>query len=131
VLVQQAAITHYQTDGFDNNQYLDKLFHLRVNLTALQPSGIGHLVEAELIATVGRDGTQTAASVLREGLGAEPAAVKAAFQKVFFVRDAALAEAKSITSRLPGQLKQPDLGGFISARLLESHGLADSLAENR
>lgn len=213
VLVQQAAVTHYRTDGFDSNQYLDKLFHLRVNLTALQAGGIGNLVEAELIATVGRDGTQTAASVLREGLGAEPAAVKAAFEKVFFVpeltnprlvhrvferlrlaasanvseyfpelrhpavlddlvawcaiaerwpqlrqllqaspddlwatnltaicgfygiwgrskaatdekaRDAELAEATSITSRLPGQLKQPDLGSFISARILQSQGL--------
>ncbi len=209
VLVQQAAITHYRTDGFDSNQYLDKLFHLRVNLTALQPSGIGDLVDAELIAAVGRDGAQTAASVLHDGLGAEPAAVKAAFEKTFFVpeltnprlvhrvferlrlaasanvsgvypelrqpavldnlvawcavaerwpqlrqllqaspddlwatnltaicgfygiwrrskaapdekaRAAMLAEAMSITSRLPGQLKQPDLGSFISARILQ------------
>ncbi len=51
VLVQQAAVTHYRTDGFDSNQYLDKLFNLRVNLTALQAGGIGDLVDAELNGT--------------------------------------------------------------------------------
>jgi len=27
-LVQQAAVTHYKTAGFDSNQYLDKLLTL-------------------------------------------------------------------------------------------------------
>jgi hypothetical protein len=77
LLVQQAATTHYRTETLDINQYLDKLFHLRVNLTALRPAQIEELVEAELAAE--------AALVLRDGLGATPAAVKAAFSKVFFV----------------------------------------------
>lgn len=219
LLVQQAAITHYRTDGFDSNQYLDKLFQLRVNLTALQPDKIERLIEAELQQPVtGLSGTGPAREVLREGLGAGPAAVRAAFSRVFVVpeltnprlvhrvferlrlaadanirkphaelRDPALlealvawcaiaerwsqlrqllqaspierwaanlsaicgfygiwgrspaatdekiravvlAEAASITSRLPGQRKQPDLGSFISARILAHQ---DSLAALR
>jgi hypothetical protein len=85
VLVRQAAITHYRTDGFDSNQYLDKLFHLRVNLTALQPGRIGELVDVELAAPASRDGAHVPATVLLEGLGAEPAAVKASFETVFYV----------------------------------------------
>lgn len=34
-LVQQAAVSHYSGSGFDVEQYLNKLFDLRVNLTAL------------------------------------------------------------------------------------------------
>jgi KAP family P-loop domain len=83
VLVRQAAITHYQTDGFDSNQYLDKLFHLRVNLTALAPGRIGMLVDAELAGPASRDGAQTGAELLLAGLAAEPAAVKTAFETVF------------------------------------------------
>jgi hypothetical protein len=86
LLVQQAAITHYRTDGFDSDQYLDKLFDLRLNLTALKISGIGGLVSDQLKTNVsGPDGTQTAASVLRAGLGADPDAVIAAFERTFFV----------------------------------------------
>jgi hypothetical protein len=84
-LVHQAIATHYRTDEFDSNQYLDKLFDLRVNLPALQPGGIGILVDAELGGTLGRQGAQPVATVLLEGLGAEDAAVKAAFEAVFCV----------------------------------------------
>ena len=48
VLVQQAAITHYQTTGFDTNQYLDKLFDLRVNLSTLRSESIERIISVEL-----------------------------------------------------------------------------------
>ena len=68
VLVQQAARTHYSTDGFDSNQYLDKLFQLRVNLTALQPDKIEAIVDAELKLPLG----DPAEGVLLQGLAAGP-----------------------------------------------------------
>jgi hypothetical protein len=81
VLVEQAAFAHYHTDTLDINQYLDKLFQLRVNLTALRPAQIEELVAVEF--------DSQAAAVLRDGLGAEPAAVKNAFFGVFFVPELA------------------------------------------
>jgi KAP family P-loop domain len=208
VLVQQAAAAHYRTDVFDSNQYLDKLFQLRVNLTALQPDAIEALVDAELSGANDQDRASTVESVFGKGLGVGPGEVKAAFGYVFFVpeltnprlvhrvferlrlaananvsaghaelrdpdvldglvawcaiaerwpqlrqvlqaspnelwpvnlraicgfygiwdddaavtdekaRAIVLAEAASVTSRLPGQHRQPDLGSFISARVL-------------
>lgn len=47
-LVQQAAVTHYKTAGFDSNQYLDKLFNLRINLRSLGAASIEKLIESEL-----------------------------------------------------------------------------------
>ena len=47
-LVQQAAVTHYKTAGFDSNQYLDKLFDLRISLRALRDKSIEGLIDAEL-----------------------------------------------------------------------------------
>ena len=81
VLVQQAARTHYHTDGFDSNQYLDKLFQLRVNLTALQPDKIEAIVDAELKLPLG----DPAEGVLLKGLAAGPEKMKAAFGGVFAV----------------------------------------------
>jgi hypothetical protein len=81
VLVQQAAFTHYRTEALDINQYLDKLFQLRVNLTALRPAQIEELVAAEFSAQV--------VAVLRDGLDAGPGAVRAAFSKAFFVPELA------------------------------------------
>jgi KAP family P-loop domain len=81
VLVQQAARTHYRTDGFDSNQYLDKLFQLRVNLTALQPDKIEAIIDAELNSP--KD--DPAKAVLLKGLAAGPKEMKAAFGRVFAV----------------------------------------------
>jgi hypothetical protein len=81
VLVQQAAITHYRTVGFDSNQYLDKLFQLRVNLTALQRDKIETMIDAEL--ELPR--AAPARTILLKGLSADPDAVKAAFGRVFAV----------------------------------------------
>jgi hypothetical protein len=81
LLVQQAAFAHYRTDALDINQYLDKLFELRVNLTALREAQIAHLVAAEFDSTV--------AALLRDGLGADPARVQAAFGEVFFALELA------------------------------------------
>jgi hypothetical protein len=86
VLVQQAAVTHYRTDGFDSNQYLDKLFDLRVNLPALQPTSIEALIRAELRRPVRAGGAEpTMAEILRAGLDVGPDQVRAAFGRVFCV----------------------------------------------
>ncbi len=77
LLVQQAALAHYRTDKLDINQYLDKLFQLRINLRSLQPVQIGDLVEAEFDDEV--------ADVLRAGLDADPVAVRSAFSDVFYL----------------------------------------------
>lgn len=79
-LVQQAARTHYRTDGFDTNQYLDKLFHLRVNLPSLRRDKIAAIIDAEL--TAPDDQTKT---IMRKGIGAGPEELKAAFGQVFAV----------------------------------------------
>jgi hypothetical protein len=81
VLVQQAARTHYRTDGFDSNQYLDKLFQLRVNLTALQPDKIEAIIDAELKSP----SADPAKTDLLKGLAAGPEEIKAAFGRVFAV----------------------------------------------
>jgi hypothetical protein len=209
VLVQQAAFTHYRTEALDINQYLDKLFQLRVNLTALRPAQIEELVAAEFSAPV--------IAELHDGLDAEPGAVQAAFSKAFFVPELAnprlvhrtfqrlrlvaaanvraghaelrepdvldtlvawcaiaerwpqlrqllqasppeqwrinidavcgyygywddapaderaravlLDDAASITSRLPGRIKQPDLGSFLSDQILPQAGLLTTIQE--
>jgi KAP family P-loop domain len=77
LLVQQAALAHYHTDMLDINQYLDKLFQLRVNLRSLQPAQIGDLIAAEFDDNV--------AEVLRDGLHADPDAVRSAFSDVFYL----------------------------------------------
>ncbi len=43
-LARQAILTHYQTDAFDPDRYLDKMFDLRVNLPSLGAK-IGDLVK--------------------------------------------------------------------------------------
>ena len=75
-LVQQAALAHYRTDNIDINQYLDKLFHLRINLTSLLDEQIGDLVGAEL-------DDEVASKELSDGLDVHPAAVRHAFSAVF------------------------------------------------
>ncbi len=76
-LVQQAALAHYRTDKLDINQYLDKLFQLRIDLRSLQPAQIGDLVAAEFDVNV--------AAVLRDGLHADLDAVRSAFSDVFYL----------------------------------------------
>lgn len=81
LLVQQAALAHYRTDTLDINQYLDKLFQLRVNLRSLKPTQIGDLVAAEF--------NDKAAEALRDGLHACPDAVRSAFSDVFYLPELA------------------------------------------
>jgi hypothetical protein len=76
LLVQQAAIAHYRTEAIDINQYLDKLFTLRVNLTGLRPKQV-----EELVAGLAKD----AREILEDGLGVSLAHVQDAFSAVFFV----------------------------------------------
>jgi hypothetical protein len=75
-LVQQAAVAHYRTSSIDINQYLDKLFQLRLNLRSLLPRQIGELVKAEL-------GNEKVREQLGGGLHVRPAAVQVAFSQVF------------------------------------------------
>lgn len=75
VLVQQAAITHYRTPGFDSNKYLDKLFTLRLRLPELGSASVLKLLGSEL--------TASTRQALREGLGVGPEQVATAFADVF------------------------------------------------
>ncbi|MCB9795626.1 MAG: hypothetical protein H6741_23255 [Alphaproteobacteria bacterium] len=47
-LVRQAVYAHYRTEAFNPEQYLDKMFHLRVNLPAVGPDDLGRLVQGKL-----------------------------------------------------------------------------------
>lgn len=69
-------MAHYQTDKIDINQYLDKLFQLRINLTSLRREQIGDLVGTELDDDVVK-------KMLSDGLGTRPEAVRSAFSAVF------------------------------------------------
>ena len=48
VLVQRAAHSHYKTTGFDSDQYLSKLFDLRLNLPSLRSEHIEIIVKSRL-----------------------------------------------------------------------------------
>jgi hypothetical protein len=84
-LVQQAALAHYHTNRIDTNQYLDKLFQLRINLTSLLPQQIGALIDAKLDEKI----DEKIAKILRDGLHVEPDAVRSAFSDVFNVPELA------------------------------------------
>lgn len=75
LLVQQAAITHYRTAGFDSNKYLDKLFTLRLRLPELSTSSVERLLASELDGDIAR--------VLADGLGVTVAQVADAFGEIF------------------------------------------------
>lgn len=47
-LARQAVVAHYGTTAFDPDRYLDKMFHLRVNLTALNRRQLIELVNGHL-----------------------------------------------------------------------------------
>jgi hypothetical protein len=80
-LVQQAAVTHYRTPGFDSNQYLDKLFDLRLTLRALVIQDIESLIELQLerSVTIPNERTLTLSEALQTTLKAEPEAIRGAF----------------------------------------------------
>ncbi|MFT4975711.1 MAG: hypothetical protein ACI8S6_001598 [Myxococcota bacterium] len=69
ILARQALIAHYQTDAFDPDQYLDKMFTLRVNLPAIPR----HRVTAMMNSHLARPGAgdQTLGEVLAAQLGAQ------------------------------------------------------------
>jgi len=82
-LVQQAAITHYKTAGFDSNQYLDKLFDLRISLRSLRYDSIQKLVRNELSReiNIGKD-QLTIESLLHDAWSIEPEEVVNVFGDV-------------------------------------------------
>ena len=47
-LARQAVVAHYGTTAFDPDRYLDKMFHLRVNLPALNKTQLFSLVNGRL-----------------------------------------------------------------------------------
>jgi hypothetical protein len=47
-LARQAVITHYGTDVFDPDLYLDKMFHFRISLPAMSPGGVRKLLCRDL-----------------------------------------------------------------------------------
>jgi hypothetical protein len=56
MLVQQAAVAHYAGLGFDTEQYLNKLFDLRINLHALRLGSLDALIELALARDVATTG---------------------------------------------------------------------------
>jgi KAP family P-loop domain len=51
-MVKQAAVTHYKTDGFDTDQYLNKIFDLRTNLPTITFRQLTDLFDTHLSSTV-------------------------------------------------------------------------------
>ncbi len=47
-LARQALITHYKSENFNPDLYLDKIFHLRLPLPALSSKSVSQLVEGHL-----------------------------------------------------------------------------------
>jgi hypothetical protein len=89
MLVQQAAITHYRTAGFDANKYLDKLFTLRLNLPELSEPSVQNLLQYELaqrtrpVRAASTDAARSMESLLAEGLDVTPEQIAQVFGKVF------------------------------------------------
>lgn len=87
-LARQAIITHYKTDAFDPDRYLDKMFHLRVNLPAVEER-VEKLVADHLAREVRAGGASVRLDRLvllllgKEG----PAALCRAARHAFFVPD--------------------------------------------
>jgi hypothetical protein len=81
-LVQQAAHAHYQTSGFDSEQYLNKLFHLRLNLPPLSEKQISALLESELARTetsFGSVRTESGSGTIEQVFDVSRPAIGAAF----------------------------------------------------
>jgi len=85
-LVQQAAVTHYKTAGFDSNQYLDKLFDLRINLRSLHQVSIEKLMRNELLRDVQMAENQiTIGSLLHDAWSTETEQVVDVFSEIFIL----------------------------------------------
>ncbi len=89
MLVQQAAVTHYRTAGFDANKYLDKLFTLRLSLPELGESSVQALLGHELggrtlpVRAASANAAWSMESLLREGLDVTPEEMAQTFREVF------------------------------------------------
>lgn len=74
ILARQALIAHYQTDAFDPDQYLDKMFTLRVNLPAVPQHQITQLFQSHFARPTSSiplgDAPQTLGAVISARLGA-------------------------------------------------------------
>ena len=85
-LVQQAAVTHYAGAAFDTNQYLDKLFDLRVNLRALRATELEAAIELRLAREVLVSGEPTTADALvSNALGVKPKELRAVCARIFYL----------------------------------------------
>ena len=63
-LARQAVVTHFQTDAFDPDRYLDKIFDLRINLPALPTQRMNDLLKVTLACPPRIGGASTTADQL-------------------------------------------------------------------
>jgi hypothetical protein len=85
-LAQQAAVSHYAGLGFDTNQYLDKIFDLRINLRALRWDSLDRLVEHGLAREVTVSGHRISAGVaLAEAVGVPEAEFGERCRAIFYL----------------------------------------------
>ncbi len=89
-LVAQAAVSHYGGRGFDTNQYLDKLFDLRVTLTGLAPGAMAALIDARLNQPIpGAGGEMSAHAALTRHLGIESDVLRDVCEHVLYMPELA------------------------------------------
>jgi len=87
-LAKQAVFSHYQTEAFDADRYLDKMFDLRVNLPAISTKELKKLLEHHLqksVELVG--GTGTLRDALAPLFGKHPRNMLSYADKALFVPD--------------------------------------------
>lgn len=73
-LARQAVLTHYRSAEFDPDRYLDKMFHLRLNLPARTPEAVSALLQARLdeqILLPGAVEGTTGTRLLRDAFGSQ------------------------------------------------------------
>ena len=85
VLVQQAAHSHYKTTGFDSDQYLSKLFDLRLNLPSLRSEHIEIIVKSRLAqpAWIQPKKGKSLGEVLQDALGLDGDVLASSFARTF------------------------------------------------
>jgi hypothetical protein len=102
-LVRQAAATHYKVDTFDTNQYLDKLFTLRITLRSLRGESLSELILQELVTN-------------SPGVSAEPSTVEVALRDAMHVTGGDLHKILTRVFTLP-ELTNPRLVHRVIERL--------------
>ena len=87
-LARQSVITHYGTDMFDPERYLDKMFDLRVTLPAISGDILKTLIKRQLAMPVRFEDTEVSRSELAATrCGQLFTDLEAAFEKALFLPD--------------------------------------------